>query len=271
MVVCEPRQPALHTIEDLAIGQAFPLLSAPWLRSHERLGLGPDFIGRKQFPARKNFHHFEVFGGTLVAHREGREPVYLVAPEVYAYRPIVGRSEHVDDRTPHGELTAVLHLALSPVTGHAQPGGERGLITLLAWPHDQRLDVIHARSKALYQRPNRGHHDGRPTARLAEPPDRAHTPSHGLHAGAYTLEWQGFPGRKQLHLVFAEEGAEVVGQSLSICRCGCGNEDRTTTPDGGQAGDRDGPSRLGHRQHRGGATEHLKQGRLVSQQQGQIG
>ena len=91
VAVDQPRQPALHAVEQRALGEALPLLAAPRLarprarrrgRARRRSGISSRAgkIGRL----------VEVVRAALVVDRELGEPVDLVAPQVDADRRVGG-------------------------------------------------------------------------------------------------------------------------------------------------------------------------------------
>ena len=122
LVVDEPRQPALHAVEQGALGESLPLLPPPRLRGHQTAGPLPDGIGRDQLPGREDQRLGEICGGPLVVHTEARQAVDLVTPEVDAQRCVGGRREDIDDGAPAGELAAVLDQVLPPVAELDQAG-----------------------------------------------------------------------------------------------------------------------------------------------------
>ena len=179
-VVDEPRQPALHAVEDLALGQPLPLLASPRLVTDQLLGAGPHGIGREQLPAREDLDALEVAGGALVAHRERGEAVDLVAPLVEADRGIGGGVEHVDDGAAHGELAPVLDLGLAPVAVHAEPGGEVVEVVALPRPDHERFDRLDVGTESLHERPHGCDDHGGSAFGVAEPPRGAQPAALGL-------------------------------------------------------------------------------------------
>ncbi len=178
--VGEPRQPRLHPVEGLAVGQPRPLLTAPGLRRHQRLGALPDLVGRQQLAAREDLDALEVDRRALVGDRELGEPVDLVAPQVDAHRRVGDRREDVDDRSTHRDLATVLHLVLPPV-----PAGDEQLDGLVQVEHrarrdHQRLDVLHVRSQALDECPRRRDDHVGGAIGIPKPPHGAHPPPHRL-------------------------------------------------------------------------------------------
>ena len=124
LVVDEPRQPALHAVEQRALGEALPLLTAPRLDGDEAAGALADVVGGDQLAGREDQRLGEVAGRALVVDAEGREAVDLVTPQVDANRGVGRGREDVDDRPATGELAAVLDEVLAAVAELDQLGGE---------------------------------------------------------------------------------------------------------------------------------------------------
>ena len=157
----EPRQPGLHAVEHETLRESFPLVAAPRLGRHHRLGAGPHLRRRPQLTAAEQLDLGDVDGRTLILHAELAEPVDLVSPEVDADRNLRGRWEDVDDRATHGDLTAVLDLVLPPVTEPDQFLDQCFGIELLARPHDDRCGLLDMRPEALQHGLHRDHQCGR--------------------------------------------------------------------------------------------------------------
>ena len=124
LAVDEPRQPALHAVEQRALGEALPLLAAPRLGGDERGGPVAHVVGRDQLAGREDQRLGEVVGRALVVDAEAGQAVDLVAPQVDADRRVGGRREDVDDGAAAGELAAVLDELLAAVA-EARPAGGR--------------------------------------------------------------------------------------------------------------------------------------------------
>src|SRR3546814_1055837 len=75
MALCEPRQPRLHAVEGLALGEALPLLAAPRLERDQLLGSLPHLVGGQQLAAAEHLGALERVGGALVDDRELGEAV----------------------------------------------------------------------------------------------------------------------------------------------------------------------------------------------------
>ena len=111
----QPREPRLHAVEELALGDPLPVLTTPRFEGDQLGRPGPDVVGGQQLPAREDLDVGDVVRRALVGHRELGQAVDLVAPQVDADRPLGGGREHVDDRTPHRDLAPVLDLVLAPI------------------------------------------------------------------------------------------------------------------------------------------------------------
>ena len=94
--VVEPRQPALHALEEGALGEALPLLAAPWLEGDEPAGPLAQGLARQHLTGREDHRLGDVVDGALVVDAERRQSVDLVAPQVDAHRGVTGRREHVE-------------------------------------------------------------------------------------------------------------------------------------------------------------------------------
>ena len=160
--------------------------------------------GGEQLAGREDPRLVDVVGGALVGDRERRQPVDLVAPEVDADRVVVGGRVHVDDRAADGDLAPRLHLVLPPVAARDQRLDQLVAVDLPARPDDDRLDLLDVGPEPLHQRPHRRDHDRGRVLGMAEPPEHAEAPAHGLERRRHPLERQRLPRREQLDL--AERG-----------------------------------------------------------------
>ena len=182
----------------------------------------------------------------------------------------------------------MLDLVLAAVAEAHQPLDQLDRVELVARVHDDRFDLLDVRAEALQQRPHRRHDHRRqavgarpgPVARPvgagrvgggAQPPQRAQAATHRGHRGAHPLEREGLPRAEHLDLVLAEVGREVVGQLVGVAGGGHGDDDRTAARQLRQAGDGDGPGRLGDRQQRGGAPERAEEPGFVPEEGGERG
>ncbi len=166
VVVDQPGQPRLHAVEELTVDDPVPLLTPPRLLHEQPFRVGDGSRSGPQLAARMDLHLRDRDGGPLVGHRELRQPVDLVTPQVDADRHIGGAGEHVDDGAPHRDLPAVLHLVLPSV-----PEGDQlldqfdGIDHIAAADHDRvdhRLGV-----EPLGQGPHGSDHDGGRGRRIA--------------------------------------------------------------------------------------------------------
>ncbi len=274
--VDQPRQPRLHAVEHLALGQPLPLLATPRLARHQRLGTGADVGGRDQLTAREHDQLGDLVGGALVVDAELRQAVDLVAPQVDAHRGVGRGREHVDDRAAHRHLAPVLDLLLPAVPGVHQPGHQLVAVALLALGDDERLHVGGTRAEPLGQRPDRCHHHcrhpaGRAVGGATEAPQRAEAAAHGLDAGADALERQRLPRGEELDRVGAEEGGEVVRQPLGVGRRGHRHHHRAALRAVHQPRQHQGPGRVGHGQDRVRAPRDRHEAGFFAQQWGEVG
>ena len=135
----------------------------------QRGGALAHLVGGEQLAGREDARLGDVVGRALVGDRERREAVDLVAPEVDAHRMVVGRRVHVDDRAPHRDLAARLHLVLAPVPAGDQPGHQLVAVDVVAGADHDRLDLLDVRAEALHERAHRGDDDrGRRAGYLRE-------------------------------------------------------------------------------------------------------
>ena len=181
LAIGEPRQPALHAVEQQALAEALPLLAAPRLGAHQLRGPGPHLVGGEQLAGREDARLGEVAGRALVAGAEARQAVDLVAPQVDADRLVAGRREDVDDRAPAGELATMLDELLAAVAELGEPSDELVGIDDVVRMHADRIDRGGVGAQPLQQRPDTGDDHGRcprsgravaTTARGADPSSR---------------------------------------------------------------------------------------------------
>ena len=248
----QPRQPGLHALEHLAVGQALPLLAAPGVRGHQALGPLPDLRGGQQLPGREQADPLHLHGGALVGHGELGQPVDLVAPEVDAHRGVRGGGEHVHDGSTHRDLTPVLHLVLAAVAGQHQALHQLVQVHPVPGGHHDGLHVLHVGAQALDQGAGGGHHHPQRRVVGAQAPQHPQPPAHGLDGGADAFERQGLPRRVVLDGLLGEEGQQVRGQALRVGHRGQRHHDGSAT---GQVRQR------GHRHRPGGLRNHQDGGR----------
>ena len=151
----QPRQPRLHAVEGLPLGEALPLLPAPRLGAQQLGRAGAHLVGRQQLADREQPRVGEIAVRALVGDRELREPVDLVAPEVDAHRMVGGRGIHVDDRAAHCELAARLDLVLAAIAHRDESLDELVAVEPRAGPDDDRFDVLDVRPEPLHERADR--------------------------------------------------------------------------------------------------------------------
>ncbi len=265
----QPRQPALHAVEQVALGEALPVLATPRLLGDQSLGAGPHRVVEHELTGGEDLDGVEARGRALVADAELGQAVDLVAPQVDAHRRVGGGREDVDDGAAAGDLPAMFDELLAAVAlvheaGHQLVGIERG-----AGADRHRGDRLLGRGQALEQGPHAGDDHGRHAIRVAEAVQDAHAPTHRLDARADPLERQGLPGGEQLDVAAVEELRQVVGELAGHGAGRAGHDQRP--PAGGvhQPGDRQRAGRLRHGEHRVGAPEHRREGRFVTQQLGE--
>jgi len=197
--VDQPREPVLHSFESAALRDAFPLLGAPRLARGEFACALHDGFVDDQLARRIHDDLVEFRRAALVVHRESRDPLDLVAPQLDAHRFVVDGGEHVENRPAVGELTAVLGELLA----HVSPLDERALrlfdVERAAASHDERFEDEAGGGETLQQRAHRRHDDARRcvgsvrSARRPQLGDQLHAFAHRLDARAHALERQRLP------------------------------------------------------------------------------
>ncbi len=108
VVVQEPWQPALHPVEQRALGQPLPVLAPPRLRRDQFVGAGPHLVAREELAGREDQCLGKICGAPLIVDGELGEAIDLVAPQVDADRCFGRGREHVDDGTTTSDFAAVL-------------------------------------------------------------------------------------------------------------------------------------------------------------------
>ena len=269
LVAGQPRQPRLHAVEQLAVGQAVPLLAAPRLLGDQGGGPDPDPVVGHQFPTWVQLDLSPGRGGPLVGHRELGEPLHLVVPQVDSHRRVVGGRPDVDDRTPHRDLTTVLDLVLAAIAGGHQGSHQAVAVDDVARSDADGFGGPSRRSEALDEGPTGGHDHGGPVGEARQAVQDAQAPAHGLHCGADPLKRQGLPGREVLDGVVAQHEAQVGHQPLGLGAGGDGHHQRGPAGAAHQRCHDDGPSRLGDGQRGGPSTEAGLDGRVVVEQRGE--
>ena len=201
LAVGEPRQPRLHAVERLALGEPLPLLAAPRLRARAapRRARAPRRSGSS---SRAGKIHASATScvRALVGDRERREPVDLVAPEVDAHGMVVGRRVHVDDRAAHRDLAARLDLVLAPVA-HRRRAGRRARRGRRGRPARTTIGSTSSTcgpSRCTSARTGATTTVGQVLAAGAQPPHHAQAPAHRLERRRHPLERQRLPRREEL-------------------------------------------------------------------------
>ena len=126
----------------------------------------------------------ELLVAALVRHREHREPIDLVAPEIDADRMVRRRRVGIDDRPAHRDLASPLDLVLAPVARGDEPTEQLVAVDLVTLAQDDRVDVLDVRAESLYERAH-GRDDDRRRAvtTLSQPPHDPQAPAHRLQRG----------------------------------------------------------------------------------------
>ena len=255
VVAGQPRQPALHAVEDLGLGESLPLLATPRIGRDESRGALPHALHVHELARGENECGGDVVGAALFGDREPRQAVDLVAPQVDAHGFVVGTREDVDDRAAPRELAAVLDDGLAPVPEHDQPLTERIDVDDVADADADRVRGGRSGCELLQQRTHSRHHDLRARGRLSQAPDGSHARPHGVDGRAHAFERQRLPGREVFDRLDAEEVREVLGEFL------CHGAGRHRHDDGApfvrlqQSRDRGRARSLGHRQ---GGVSHAR-------------
>ena len=247
-VAGQPWQPRFHAVEQLAVGEAVPLLPPPRLLGDQGLGPGPHLVVGNELAARMDLDLGPGHGGPLVGHPELGEPVDLITPQVDAHRGVGRRRPHVDDRTPYRQLAAVFDLVLAPIPGGHQVGDEGPLVDLVTGAEPSGRTLAGPGTQPLDQGPTGSHDHPGSVGNVGEPVEDVEPAAHGLHRGAHPFEGQRLPRREHLDGVGPQVGAQVVGQAVGLGAGGYGDDDRAAVGPLNQVGDDHGPGRLGHRQ-----------------------
>ena len=263
----EPRQPALHAVEERALGETLPVLAAPRLGPDERGGTGAHLGGGQQLAGGEEPHLGEVGGGALVGDGELGQPVDLVAPAVDAHRRLGGGREDVEDRAAQCDFAAVLDKLFTPVPLVDERREQLGRVDSLTRPHHHGLGVLDVRAEALQRTAHREHDDlGECVPTDAQSPERGEALAHRLDRRAHALERQRLPGRHEHQIVGRDERRKVVHQLLR--RGARRRDDREWSPcrQVREGGERGRPGRLRHGDGGVRAAEHRRERRVVAQQ-----
>ena len=263
-VVDQPRQPRFHTVELRAVGEPLPLLSPPRFFGDQLFGTRSHFVVGQQLATREDEDFADRDRRALIVDGELAQAIDFVAPEVDANGRVGGRGEHVDDRTAHRELAAMLDLVLAAIADTRQPLNEHCRIELVSGTHDDGVDVAGTGTEALHQSARRGDDEQLvgSFAAFTQVPQRAQPAAHRFDAGAHSLEGQRLPRGEHVDAVLTDEDGQVVGQSFGVGRCGHRDDDRAPIREIGQRRQRDGPCRLGYG-HDAGPPAHYRDQRVV--------
>ena len=166
LAVGEPRQPRLHAVEQLALGEPLPLLAAPRLLRDERGGALAHLVGRQQLARREDARLVDVVGRALVGDRErrrGGRPRRPTGRCARGGRRSTGtrrRSSRAPRprRAPRPGTRAGSPPATRRATSSSRSTWSPGRTT-------HRLDVLDVRAEPLHQRAHRRHDDRRAVRR----------------------------------------------------------------------------------------------------------
>ena len=251
-VVDQPRQPRFHAVELRAVGETLPLLAPPRLFGDQLFGSRSHFVVGQQLATREDEYFADRDGRALIVDGELAQPIDFVAPEIDANGGVGGRGEHIDDRTAHRELAAMLDLVLAAIADAGEPLDECRRIELVSGTDDDGIDVAGTGTETLHQRARGGDDEQlvRAFAALAQVPQRAQPAAHRLDAGAHSLEGQRLPRGEHIDPLLADEDGQVVRQPFGIGRSGHRDDDRAPIREIGQRRQRDGPPVRGWRRCR---------------------
>ncbi len=270
-VVDQPRQPALHAVEQSAFGEALPLLSSPRLGGHEGSSAGAHLLGGNELAGGEDERLVQVERAALVVDRELGEPIDLVAPQVDADGCVGGGRKDVDDGAALGDLAAVLDELLTAVAevdepGHHGVGVEDGTLG-----HVDGVDFGGARPQPLQQCAHTGDHDGRAAFGCPQAPEHLHAVPHGLDTGADAFERQRLPGREQHHLAGGHVLHEIVVQLAGVGAGGARDDQRALVAQLSQGGNGQRPGRFRDRDEAARVAQGLGERRFVAEQPGERG
>ena len=271
----KPRQPRLHPVEQLAASQAVHVLSAPRLAAcQSRSAFAHGCVGA-HFACRIQTGLSEISHRALIGHRELRETIHLVAPQVDTHGRVGSRTEHVHDPAAYRHLAAVLHLMLSPIAPRHQLRHHPAQVALVAARNAQqrRLGIRHVRAQPLQQRPDRRNdhlwHRGRSGCCTAQGLEHSQPSAHRLGRRADTLERECLPGPEERHVPASEPRAQVVGEALGFVRRGRDDQDRHPRPQRGQARRHERARSGGYSDRACAAAQHRHEARVVGEAPGE--
>ena len=262
----EPREPALHAVEDRSVRKALPVLATPGFAADERGGPLPNAIVHDQFACGEDERLFEVGHRSLVVHRKGGETVDLVAPEIDPDRLVRSAREHIDDGPPAGDLASVLDQFLASVPHVDEPTEQFVRVQHGARMHLHRVDVGVTRPEALQEGPDARDHDERCAVRRGEAPEGLGTSPHGLDGWRDALERERLPCGEQHHLMRSEELHEVVVQVRRHRAGGRGDDIGASFRSPCERGEHEGPGGLRYGDDGVVPPGHRRERRLVAEQ-----
>ncbi len=263
----QPREPRLHAVEQGTVGQLLPLVATPRCRAHQRGRDAAHVVVGHQLATAEEGDGVDAGRRPLVGDVETSQAVDLVAPQVDPDGLVIGRGEDIDDAAPHGQLAAVFHQGLAPVTHAHQPGDQLVDHQRVTLGDGYGTGGVAPRPELLEDGLDRGHyHAGRAVVGLARQlPQQLEASSHRRDLGAHPFEGQRLPGREQPHC-FGAEHIEVVGQ---LFRRGARRGDDQHGPTGAEpdhAGQGEGLGRGGHGQGGAGRADHPRHGGFVAKE-----
>ena len=267
-VLDQPRQPALHAVEQGALGQAFPLLAPPRFESDQGGGPGTNLGGGDQFACREDVSLGHIERAALVVDGELGEAIDLVAPQVDADGRVGGGGEDVDDRAPLGNLAAVFNQILAAVAEMNELCQQSIGIEDGALADVDRVDLRRVGAETLEECAHSRDDDRRATLRGTQPPQHFQAVPHRLHAGADAFERQGLPRGEQHDLALGHVLHEVVVQLAGIGAGGAGDHQRATVSQLRERGNCQRTGRLGYGHEPAGVAQRLRERRFVAEQAG---
>jgi len=222
----QPWQPRLHAVEELAVGEPFPVLAPPRFGRHELTCPFSDVFGGHDLSRCMDDHFGTGHRRALVIDAKLTEAIDFIAPQVDANRSACRTWEYIDDGTSNREVPSALDLRLAPIPRVNQHSGEVADIDLVTDANNDWFEVVNPWTETLHQRTRRSDDDlGRP-GRVLEPPQNFEATSHGFDVGADALERQCLPSWEDRDVVFAEIKGEVGPEALGFGGCRHRDHDR---------------------------------------------
>ncbi len=162
LLALEPRQPRLHSLEQLARREAFPGSPPPGRLRDQGLRPRSGRVGREDLPASIEQDAVDLLDGPLVGGIEDGQAVDLVAPQIDPHGEIRGGGKDVDDPAPDRQLAPMLDLVLPAVAQRHEPLHQRRGVELRSGRYGDRARNPLAVGQRLKERPHgRNHHRGR--------------------------------------------------------------------------------------------------------------